>query len=76
MSSLTRVEDAAPTTIQDLYLEPRGRVYPSPAFWQDHVFYQILPDRFSDGRESERSLYDPAPISFGRSTNGLGCARD
>jgi glycosidase len=60
MSSLTHVEDAAPTTIQDLDLEPRGRVFPSPAFWHDHVFYQILPDRFSDGRESERSLYDPA----------------
>ena len=60
MTTRTPVEDKAPTTIQDLNLEPRGRVFPSPAFWKDHVFYQILPDRFSDGREGERPLFDPA----------------
>ena len=60
MSSQTPVENEAPTTIQDLNLEPRGRVFPSPASWKDHVFYQILPDRFSDGREDERPQYDPA----------------
>ncbi len=58
MATQTRVESSAPTTIRDLNLEPRGRVYPSPAFWRDHVFYQILPDRFSDGREAQRPLYD------------------
>ncbi len=60
MSSQTPVEHVAPTTIQDLNLEPRGRVFPSPAMWKDHIFYQILPDRFSDGHEGERPLYDPA----------------
>ncbi len=58
MTSRTTVEKAAPTTIEDLSLEPRGRVFPSPALWKDHVFYQILPDRFSDGREAERPLFD------------------
>lgn len=60
MHSRTPVENQGPTTIQDVDLEPRGRVFPSPAFWKDHVFYQILPDRFSDGREGERPMYDPA----------------
>lgn len=60
MGTQTHVETSGPTTIRDLSLEPRGRVYPSPAFWRDHVFYQILPDRFSDGREAGRPLYDGA----------------
>jgi glycosidase len=60
MSSRTPVDTKAPTTIQDLNLEPRGRVFPSPVFWRDHIFYQIVPDRFSDGREAERPLFDPA----------------
>jgi glycosidase len=58
MGSQTIVEKSARTTIQDLNLEPCGRVFPSPALWKDHVFYQILPDRFSDGRESERPLFN------------------
>jgi glycosidase len=62
MSSRTRVEIEAPTTTRDLNLEPRGRVFPSPILWKDHVFYQILPDRFSDGREEKRPLYDPARV--------------
>ncbi len=59
MSSQTPVESQAPTTVQELDLEPRGRVFPSPAAWRDHVFYQIIPDRFSDAREGVRPLYDP-----------------
>ena len=58
MSSRTPVDQVAPTTTKNLNLNPRGRVYPSPALWKNHVFYQILPDRFSDGRESERPLFD------------------
>ncbi len=58
MSTRTSVESVAATTIRDLDLEPRGRVFPSPLFWKDHVFYQIIPDRFSDGREAERPLFD------------------
>jgi glycosidase len=26
--------------------------------WKNHVFYQILPDRFSDGREAQRPMFD------------------
>jgi glycosidase len=26
--------------------------------WRDQIFYQLLPDRFSDGREDERPMYD------------------
>ena len=60
MKSRTIVEKAASTTITELDLEPRGRVFPGPALWKDHVFYQILPDRFSDGLEAERPLFDRA----------------
>ena len=54
----TPVENVAPRDLSQLNLEPRGRVFPSPALWKNHVFYQILPDRFSDGRETERPLFD------------------
>lgn len=54
----TPIEATAPTSIADLNLEPRGRVYPSPTLWKNYIFYQILPDRFSDGREAERPLFD------------------
>src|SRR5262245_60511481 len=58
MAFRTRVETEAPTTIKDIDLAPRGRVFPSPMLWKEHVFYQVLPDRFSDGREAERPLFD------------------
>lgn len=54
----TPIEAHAPETVEDLDLRPRGRVSPSPVLWRNHVFYQILPDRFSDGREQERPLFD------------------
>lgn len=56
----TLVEARAPQHLEDLDLTPRGRVYPSPILWRNHVFYQILPDRFSDGKEQERPLFDRA----------------
>ena len=28
--------------------------------WRDHILYQLLPDRFSDGNEGERPMFDPA----------------
>ena len=55
----TPVSNDPPASAEELDLEPRGRVMASPVHWNDHVFYQILPDRFSDGREAERPLYDP-----------------
>jgi glycosidase len=54
----TLLEPTVPTTVADLDIEPRGRVFPSPALWKEHLFYQILPDRFSDGREAQRPLFD------------------
>lgn len=56
----TRIEEHGPQEAADLDLRPRGRVFPSPQLWRNHVFYQILPDRFSDGREEERPLFDRA----------------
>ncbi|MDX1983429.1 MAG: alpha-amylase family glycosyl hydrolase, partial [Bryobacteraceae bacterium] len=32
------------------------RYFPSPLDWRDEVLYFLLPDRFSDGRETERPL--------------------
>lgn len=59
------IEPAAPTTLTEADLRPRGRVFPSPADWRDQVLYFLLPDRFSDGRESGRPSFDPAqPDAF------------
>lgn len=33
-------------------------MFPSPVLWRNQVLHQILPDRFSDGREQERPLDD------------------
>ncbi|MGP8329154.1 MAG: hypothetical protein ACT6FF_02385 [Methanosarcinaceae archaeon] len=54
------IEQSAPTRISDanLNLEPRARVYPSPSTWRDQILYFLLPDRFSDGNEDERPLFD------------------
>ena len=56
----TPVNNDPPASTKELDLEPRGRVMASPVHWKDHIFYQILPDRFSDGGEAGRPLYDPA----------------
>ena len=58
MLERTIVERVAPDRVEGINLEPRGNVFPSPTLWKDHVFYQILPDRFSDGRESARPTFD------------------
>lgn len=56
---MTRIEDQAPRSLADVDLTPRGSVHPSPRDWRDQTLYFLLPDRFSDGREQERPLYDP-----------------
>lgn len=58
MTTYSSIETERPVTVANLNLEPRGRVFPSPSLWKNHIFYQILPDRFSDGREAERPLFD------------------
>ena len=47
------------TRIPSPLLPTAAQPYPSPANdWQDEVIYFLLPDRFSDGRESMRPLLD------------------
>lgn len=58
MKPRTQIEKEAPLFLKDADLRPRGRVYPSPASWRDQIFYQLIPDRFSDGRESSRPMFD------------------
>jgi glycosidase len=53
------VELSAPTELAPADLKPRGSVHPSPNDWRDQVLYFLLPDRFSDGREGQRPLFDP-----------------
>jgi glycosidase len=61
----TVVEASAPTTLSAADLKPRGNVHPSPVDWRDQTFYFLLPDRFSDGREASRPLFDRAdPLRF------------
>src|SRR5262245_13262296 len=50
-------------------LVPRGPVFPSPADWRDQVLYFLLPDRFSDGNEAGRPLFDRTNPSQFRATN-------
>jgi glycosidase len=59
MTVHTPIEAEVPRRIADANLTPRGRVFPSPSHWRDQIFYQLLPDRFSDGREDTRPLFDP-----------------
>ncbi len=56
----TAIETTLPSRLADLSLNPRGSVHPSPNNWRDQFLYQLLPDRFSDGKEATRPLFDPA----------------
>lgn len=58
MTTHTKIQEQAPATLAQADLTPRGRVFPSPSQWQDQIFYQLLPDRFSDGREESRPMFD------------------
>ena len=55
----TKIEKSVPRALAEADLRPRGDVHPSPLDWRDQIFYQLLPDRFSDGHEEERELFDP-----------------
>jgi glycosidase len=53
------IEAQAPAELAAVNLEPRGgAVFPSPDDWRDQVLYFLLPDRFSDGGETGRPLFD------------------
>ena len=71
MSAQTIVEKLSPPDLTQASLKPRGKVHPSPNNWRDQIFYQLLPDRFSDGKEAQRPLFDhnnPPAISSKRSS--------
>ena len=62
---MTSIEPIAPQKLSEADLKPRGTVYPSPATWRDQILYFLLPDRFSDGGEGSRTLFDPTnPSAF------------
>lgn len=53
---MTTIEANVPLSLSDASLEPRGDVYSSPTDWRNEVFYFLLPDRFSDGNETDDTL--------------------
>ncbi|MFN2187624.1 MAG: alpha-amylase family glycosyl hydrolase [Candidatus Promineifilaceae bacterium] len=53
-----KIEENAPLELSEVDLTPRGSVHPSPIDWRDQILYQLLPDRFSDGHETERDIFD------------------
>lgn len=52
------IENPAPHRIEPALFRPYGHVTPSPADWRDQIFYFLLPDRFSDGLETNAPLFD------------------
>lgn len=62
---MAKVEEFAPQKLSEADLKPRGRVHLSPVSWRDQILYQLLPDRFSDGDENQRELFDRTnPLRF------------
>ncbi len=55
---MTVIETTAPVELAQADLRPRGNVFPSPTDWRDQTLYFLLPDRFSDGNEDQRPLFD------------------
>ena len=55
----TIVESEAPRELSKANLQPRSdSVFPSPKDWREQIFYFLMPDRFSDGQEGSRPLFD------------------
>jgi glycosidase len=52
------IEPTAPEELALANLQPRGDIFPSPADWRDQVLYFLLPDRFSNGHEPQRPLFN------------------
>jgi glycosidase len=55
----TILSASRPNAIRDVSLPRRVPYTPSPEDWRDQVIYFLLPDRFSDGQDSNRPLLDP-----------------
>jgi len=54
-----------PDSIREVTL-PRDDYFPSPADWRNEVLYFLLPDRFSDSRETDQTLLDRSNIKAAR----------
>src|SRR5688572_13941382 len=52
-----------PSSVNDIDFTPRSPVFPSPVDWRDQFIYQLLIDRFDDGKD--HPAYDPAAASRG-----------
>ena len=52
------IEQSSPAQLADADLTPRAPAHPSPLDWRDQILYFLLPDRFSDGQETGRPLFD------------------
>lgn len=50
----------SPQSLNEITLHIPREVHPSPTDWRDQVMYLIIVDRFSDGKENERPLYNPS----------------
>ena len=47
-------------SLSEITLHIPKETYPSPRDWRDEILYLIIVDRFSDGKESSRKLYEGA----------------
>ena len=45
--------------LKDITLHIPKKTFPSPEDWRDEIIYSLIVDRFSDGKESTRPLYNP-----------------
>src|SRR5437868_2900729 len=59
-----------PERIGPVPLPRRQQRHPSPLDWRDEVLYFLLPDRFSDGQETEASRLDRTNLSAARPSVG------
>ncbi len=63
----TILNNPRPSQVRPIPLPRRTTSYfPSPASWQDQVFYFLLPDRFSNGQETNTNLLDRSNVAAAR----------
>ena len=60
-----------PASVSEIDFTPRGQVFPSPLDWRDQFIYQLLIDRFDDGRP-DAPAYDPQTAPRGRDRRQAG----
>lgn len=58
------VRTSSPRSVKQLDLRPRRPVHPSPVDWRDQILYELMIDRFDDGRD--HPPYDPKTTKRGR----------